>query len=358
VRRPHAPSVAALAMAPHSVICFAIAACTNLLAAESTDVPQTLLVKRTWKVDEGGESCTRQQDCPAQQYCDSTSSCYACSYLADPKAECDALGGDCCSAAFLRQCPSNPEECQGNTCTDALQTLCGTKRLDLFACAQCAGRHSQLLHAAGCTNDAIAAWCASRPTHFPGSRILLNNVTWGTDVNDWAGRAATQVWKLCYSSLTDNRTTLTFHEQCDRFNTTMTFARNSLGFVFGGYAVRSWNGSACCAISANTCEAPPATNCIDRTAASNFIFRLQPDQPQRFMPLGFGGDDGTRFQNPGPTYWPSWGYNDLIMGGLGGPPGGTYGYCLQGRTYEGVYDEACGGTHNWGPTDLEVWYVQ
>ena len=51
-----------------------------------------------------GGSCAAPADCPARQYCDDTHGCYACSYLADPKTKCDALGGDCCSAGFLKQC--------------------------------------------------------------------------------------------------------------------------------------------------------------------------------------------------------------------------------------------------------------
>ena len=43
--------------------------------------------------------------------------------------------------------------------------------------------------------------------HFPGSRIILNNVTWGDDVNSWAKEPPAQVWELCYSSLTDNHDT-------------------------------------------------------------------------------------------------------------------------------------------------------
>jgi hypothetical protein len=71
---------------------------------------------------------------------------------------------------------------------------------------------------------------------FPGSRIILNNATWGDDVNSWARRPAAQVWDLCYSSLTDNHdNTTAFHTQCDPHSITVVFARNSIGNVFGGY---------------------------------------------------------------------------------------------------------------------------
>ena len=50
-------------------------------------------------------------DCPIGQYCGSSGSCYSCDNLSSAKAKCDALGGDCCSAAFLQACPSNPQGC-------------------------------------------------------------------------------------------------------------------------------------------------------------------------------------------------------------------------------------------------------
>ena len=113
------------------------------------------------------------------------------------------------------------------TCDDALQKTCGGQCHDMkctFTCASCAGEHQQALHEAGCDNDAIAAWCAgagpapppAAVVHFPGSRIILNNATWGDDVNTWAKEPPAQVWELCYSSITDNHATpATFHAQCD-----------------------------------------------------------------------------------------------------------------------------------------------
>ena len=192
-----------------------------------------------------GVSCAAQSDCPAWQYCDNTHGCYACSYLADPKTKCDALGGDCCSAGYRKQCPSNPMECA--TCDDALQKTCAGHCHDMqctFKCASCAGEHQQALHEAGCDNDAIAAWCAgvgpapppAAVDHFPCSRIILNNATWSADVNSWARRPPAQVWDLCYSSLTDyHANPAAFHGQCDPHNITVVFARNSIGNVFGGY---------------------------------------------------------------------------------------------------------------------------
>ena len=43
-------------------------------------------------------------------------------------------------------------------------------------------------------------------------------------------------WSLCFSSFTDDATTpSTFHRLCDQYSTTLTVARNSLNYTFGGY---------------------------------------------------------------------------------------------------------------------------
>ena len=71
----------------------------------------------------------------------------------------------------------------------------------------------------------MAEWESDLVGHFPGSRIILNN-----------GKPAAQVWSLCYSSLTDNHDNpAAFHTQCDPYSITVMFARNSLGYTFGGY---------------------------------------------------------------------------------------------------------------------------
>eukprot|EP01051_Picozoa_sp_SAG22_P028457 SAG22_NODE_10051_length_556_cov_0.452954_1_plen_154_part_10 len=59
----------------------------------------------------GAAACSLQADCAIAQYCDDTHSCYECSVLNHTKVKCDALDGDCCSAAFLQNCPSNPKGC-------------------------------------------------------------------------------------------------------------------------------------------------------------------------------------------------------------------------------------------------------
>eukprot|EP01043_Picozoa_sp_COSAG02_P092665 COSAG02_NODE_29255_length_573_cov_0.689873_1_plen_130_part_01 len=56
-------------------------------------------------------SCLSVAGCPVGQYCDSTHSCYDCSALS--KIECNAIDHDCCSEAFLRNCPTNSKKCKG-----------------------------------------------------------------------------------------------------------------------------------------------------------------------------------------------------------------------------------------------------
>ena len=66
--------------------------------------------------------------------------------------------------------------------------------------------------------------------------------------------------------------------------------------------------------------------------------------------------------------WPRWGTagtislgrNDLDIGcggdslqkcapsGSDATPGGEFGYCMQGNTFQGTDGEICGGTANWG----------
>ena len=47
---------------------------------------------------------------------------------------------------------------------------------------------------------------------------------------------------------------------------------------------------------------------------------------------------------------------DLAIGTDSGAPGGSHSRCQQGFTYRGTDGEICGGSNNWGATDVEVWY--
>ena len=132
-------------------------------------------------------------------------------------------------------------------------------------------------------------------------------------------------------------------------------------------AAGPWSETSCCAVSGNTCcngqSGSPCSGtgyCYDRSASSDFLFRLQPGEPERFLPKGGTGYGATVYQTVDPSWW-RWGGdgfaegNDLVMG-HDGPPG-TDGYCDQGHTYRGSPNAACGGSNNWGHTDLEVWFI-
>ena len=70
---------------------------------------------------------------------------------------------------------------------------------------------------------------------FRGSRLIT--AEWGDSLNGWMpAKVKGKQWSLCFSSFTDDATTpSTFHKQCDQYDTTLTVARNSLKYTFGGY---------------------------------------------------------------------------------------------------------------------------
>lgn len=239
---------------------------------------------------------------------------------------------------------------------------------------------------------------------FPGSRILTDR-SWGDVVNDWAGKGETQMWKPCFSSFTDGSDATTFHTQCNQYNTTITFVRNSLGNTFGGYvrftchrvnvvslhcgvlthvrlrfvptqAVGSWSKASCCATAGAYCKATD-TYCVNHVADADFLFRLSPAAPAKYAPLFAIGQDpppvcrvsrGRRtctsasvhnYQFSDDGVFQAWGnhqigqnnYRDLY---LGSNPLGHGGYCKQGGTYQS--GEVC-GNGEWGDTSMEVYVM-
>jgi hypothetical protein len=120
----------------------------------------------------------------------------------------------------------------------------------------------------------------------------------------------------------------------------------------------SWSKERCCAVQGNDCRSSPgqgSTYCCDHTSSSDYLYRLSPGEPERYETIPGGS---TYYQGANPTNWPMFGNvadNDLRIGWNSLP--GTYGYCDQGHTYRGSYNEACGGEMNWGHTDLEVWFI-
>eukprot|EP01045_Picozoa_sp_COSAG04_P003448 COSAG04_NODE_140_length_23600_cov_1779.264414_16_plen_262_part_00 len=197
-------------------------------------------------------ACSLQADCAIAQYCDDTHSCYECSVLNHTKVKCDALDGDCCSAAFLQNCPSNPKGCAPPPkCDAALASACGSERGSLVDCLVCGGVHASTVRGAGCSNDDIHQWCATGSTvvAFPVSR-LITDAAWGRQLNGWAGTTGRE-WALCCSTFEGCDTAAKFHAACDAHTPTLTVAHNAGGtqpwsggksnpgnFTFGGF-VRS-----------------------------------------------------------------------------------------------------------------------
>ena len=200
-------------------------------------------------------SCAKHSDCAIGQYCDDTRSCDSCGYLSGHKVKCDALDGDCCSAALLHNCPSNPERCAATPkCDAALESACGTARGSLADCLICGGVHASTVRGAGCSNDDIHQWCdtGSSGVAFPVSK-LITDAAWGRQLNTWAGMEGRE-WALCCSTFEGCDTAAKFHAACDAHAPTLTVAHNIGGtyhnpltgrdetnpgnFTFGGF-VRS-----------------------------------------------------------------------------------------------------------------------
>ena len=117
-------------------------------------------------------------------------------------------------------------------------------------------------------------------------------------------------------------------------------------------AAGSWSVDACCAVPGNERYRSGNNGCWDRTSSSDWLFGLWPGPSQRFEPIG----TDTAYQAVRAGEWPAWGgYGDLAIGLTSGAPG-ERGQCNQGGTYRGTEGEICGGTGNWGATDVEVWY--
>jgi hypothetical protein len=54
--------------------------------------------------------CVADVDCPLGEYCSRGSSCVDCSNVSP--TVCPDISGDCCSATFRTQCPTNPRQCE------------------------------------------------------------------------------------------------------------------------------------------------------------------------------------------------------------------------------------------------------
>jgi hypothetical protein len=175
-------------------------------------------------------------------------------------------------------------------------------------------------------------------------------------------------WALCYDSRTDctscpsamvsghcsctNVSQRTFHGSCDFHDEwlrgegaeTLVLGHNSLTYTFGGFAQASWGGHSW------------ATG-----ASGDFLFGLGPGAMATYRPRPGGG---STYQERQGAHWPHWGSGDASSSGdlvfaeygvLGVGASGRTAHCDQGNTYEGVPNEVCGGSGNWGATEMEVW---
>lgn len=213
----------------------------------------------------------------------------------------------------------------------------------------------QCMAAGTCTNN-----------FFPGSQLI--GPAYGLAINEWISSrysttldrniAANQAWSICFSTNDHpHQHPQEFHSRCDQYQKTVVVARNQIGFLFGGYADKSWN------------RCPGAQGCYgayDTTAERDFIFGLSQTfpngtyHPQPTMHSPHGANN--HFQAGSANIWPTWGRGaDLSLGMLGTP--GTEAYCDQlgpggaGHTYGAVRKETCGGAlSTWGFTEIEIWY--
>jgi hypothetical protein len=126
-------------------------------------------------------------------------------------------------------------------------------------------------------------------------------------------------------------------------------------------ATESWSSERCCADGGNYCPGAHHSYCTysSRTASNNFVFRLSPGEPERFLTNPSTVGHHPWYQYARPDRWPAWGNMDLEFG-MDGPLGGNAGACsrynINTHVYTAAPNEVCGGYHNWGSTDLEVWY--
>ena len=101
-----------------------------------------------------------------------------------------------------------------------------------------------------CALGYMGADCAEddRSPYFPGSHLITK--AGGDSLNGWMqAKVKGRQWKLCFNSFTDNATTpSTFHTQCDQYDTTLTVARNSLNYTFGGYVRVPPASFRCCSV--------------------------------------------------------------------------------------------------------------
>jgi hypothetical protein len=124
-------------------------------------------------------ACSNHADCPTGDYCDNTPVCYECDYITP--GICDSFDGDCCTPAFLANCPGNPHGCNSpgicemepyGTC-DAIPMGSAVLAADLDAGSNCYDSSTVTAVAAngtlGVTRTSDSKWLGWRAPGYGGS---------------------------------------------------------------------------------------------------------------------------------------------------------------------------------------------
>ena len=162
---------------------------------------------------------------------------------------------------------------------------------------------------------------------------------WRTDCTSCA--ATSSLSHLCSCSSSE----VNFHSACDPHTETLVIGHNGLDYTIGGFAPVSWQAAS----DSPGYDWAPSGN-------SSFLFRLAGPggvPPKLYLPTGMNA----HYQRRSSDNWPTWGSGyDLTFGGYGALGQGDGAVCVQGYTYAGEPNDACGGHGNWGATEMEVWY--
>ena len=72
---------------------------------------------------------------------------------------------------------------------------------------------------------------------------IINTYQYDSYLREWVGDYK---WKLLYRSSEHNYTSKSFHKYCNDQGPTLAIIKSSEGWIFGGYATKSWRGSGMC----------------------------------------------------------------------------------------------------------------
>eukprot|EP01043_Picozoa_sp_COSAG02_P034697 COSAG02_NODE_2441_length_8858_cov_31.570271_12_plen_408_part_00 len=139
---------------------------------------------------------------------------------ATPRSACLVRIGCQCGAGYEPSASGGGVACVVDRCYNKTCSGHGTCDKD---CGEC-----------HCVAGYIGAECA-QTNSFLGSRLIAPE--WSGSLDTWMPTSLKgKQWTQCFSSFIDDATTpSTFHKQCDEYDTTLTVARNSHNYTFGGY---------------------------------------------------------------------------------------------------------------------------